>query len=149
MLRDAREAEDAVQEVFVRACRHLKKVPSDDLGALKWLYRISTNYCLNVVRDREKRIGSLDNWPEPAQPDAERGLLDRDVVRRLLTQVPKKLRAPAVLYYLDDMDQSGVAEVLGISTRTVINRLNDFRARARKILAGRGRVRPGKKISSG
>jgi DNA-directed RNA polymerase specialized sigma24 family protein len=47
------------------------------------------------------------------------------------------------------MDQSGVAEVLGISTRTVINRLNDFRARARKILAGRGRVRPGKKISSG
>jgi RNA polymerase sigma-70 factor, ECF subfamily len=149
VLNDPQEAEDAVQEVFVRVSRHLKKVPADDLGALKWLYRISTNYCLNKIRDRVKRAAALEDFPEQAQPDVEQILLDRDVVRRLLFWVPDKLRGPAVLYYLDDMDQSGVAEVLGITTRTVVNRLNEFRARSLETLSGRGRIRPRKEFSSG
>ena len=131
MLYHPSDAEDATQEVFVRACRHLEKVPGGDLEALRWLYRISTNYCLNAMRNRWRRADSLDDWPEPARPDAERALLDREVVRRLLIRMPEKLRAPVVLYYLDDMDQKGVAQVLGVSTRTVINRLNDFRRRAK------------------
>ena len=54
LLKDDALAEDATQEVFVRVMRHIESAP-DDQAALAWIYRISTNYCLNQLRDRGSR----------------------------------------------------------------------------------------------
>ena len=48
ILRDESLAEDATQEVFVRVLRHIDEAP-DDEAALRWVYRIATNYCLDLA----------------------------------------------------------------------------------------------------
>ncbi len=137
LLRDEALAEDAVQEVFVRVLRHLDKAP-DDEAALGWIYRISTNYCLNLLRDRAAQAEPVDELPEGTTGDLEAVLSDRDACLRVLARMPDKLRAPAVLHYLDGLEQGRVAEVLGVSRRTVINRLAAFADRARKLLEPSG-----------
>ena len=134
ILRDPAVAEDATQEVFVRVLRHLESAP-DDAAALAWISRISTNYCLNAKRDQSRREESVSEVPEESSDHPEGAFINRDLAERLLTRVPERLRAPATLYYVDGMEQQHIAELLGVSRRTVINRLGDFNARARKYLA--------------
>jgi RNA polymerase sigma-70 factor (ECF subfamily) len=76
--------------------------------------------------------------PEGAGEDAELALGDREACLKALQSVPEKLRAPALLYHVDGLEQTQIAQALGVSRRTVINRLADFAARARDYLAGRG-----------
>ena len=65
-------------------------------------------------------------------------MLDRDLALQLVNRVPDHLRAPAVLYYIDGLEQEQIAKTLGISRRTVINRLNDFMGRSKKFLSRDG-----------
>ena len=137
MLRDSTAAEDATQEVFLRALKHLASAP-DEKAALPWLYRISTNYCLNKIRDEKRGAAALGaaKWDEPVE-DFEHAALHRDLAHRVMMRVPEGLRAPAILHYVDGLEQAQVARALGICRRTVINRLGRFTAHARRLaLAG-------------
>lgn len=141
LLKDDALAEDATQEVFVRVLRHIESAP-DDATALAWIYRISTNYCLNQIRDRARQAEPTapDELPEGdgdgAAPEAE--MLDRDTAMKLIRRAPEKLQEVAVLYYVDGLEQEQVAKTLGISRRTVINRLQDFIDRSRKFISRDG-----------
>ena len=134
LLRDEVAAEDATQEVFLRVFRHIESAPSDQ-AALAWIYRISTNFCLNHIRDRSRQAEPVESLPEEVSDHPEPPMLDKDLAMRLLNRAPEYLRAPAILYYVDGLEQAQVAELLGISRRTVINRLNEFGSRARKFAA--------------
>jgi RNA polymerase sigma-70 factor (ECF subfamily) len=138
-LRDDALAEDATQEVFVRVLRHIESAP-DDAAALAWIYRISTNYCLNQIRDRSRQAEPTapSDLPEASGDHPEPELMDRDLAMKLVSRAPEKLRAAAVLYYVDGMEQEQVARTLGISRRTVINRLQEFTERSRKFLTREG-----------
>jgi RNA polymerase sigma-70 factor (ECF subfamily) len=133
LLKNDVAAEDATQEVFLRVLKHLEQAPSDQ-AALAWIYRISTNYCFNLLRDQSRHAEPMEDVPEVASENPEAGLLDRDLAVRLLMRAPENLRAPAMLYYVDGLEQQQIADMLGISRRTVINRLGDFASRARKYL---------------
>jgi len=135
LLKDDALAEDATQEVFVRVLRHIETAP-DDAAALAWIYRISTNYCLNQIRDRGRQAEptASDELPE-LSCDPEPEMLDRDLAMRLVARSPEKIRAAAVLYYIDGLEQAQVATTLGISRRTVINRLQEFVDRSKKFVA--------------
>jgi RNA polymerase sigma-70 factor (ECF subfamily) len=134
ILRDDAAAEDATQETFLRVLRHIEKAP-DDREALTWIYRIATNQCLNMARNA-RRWPRGDEEPPPA-PSLENSLADRDLVARLLRRAPRKLAAVAWLHHVDGLAQGEVAAVLGISRRTVVNRLSDF-VRSMRRLAARG-----------
>ncbi|HUJ59093.1 MAG TPA: sigma-70 family RNA polymerase sigma factor [Kofleriaceae bacterium] len=133
LLGDRAAAEDALQETFVRVQRHLAKAP-DSHEALTWVYRIATNYCLNEIRDRKLRPRAEAELPETAGDSLERVLADRDLVAHIVRRSPEKLRAPAWLHHVDGLDQGEVARVLGISRRTVVNRLAEFADAARKFV---------------
>lgn len=139
LLKDDALAEDATQEVFVRVLRHIESAP-DDAAALAWIYRISTNYCLNQIRDRSRQAEPTapSDIPEASSDHPEPEMMDRDLAMRLVSRAPEKLRAAAVLYYVDGMEQEQVAKTLGISRRTVINRLQEFTERSRKFLTREG-----------
>jgi RNA polymerase sigma-70 factor (ECF subfamily) len=124
LLGDRAAAEDATQETFMRVHRHLHKAP-DPAQALPWIYRIATNYCLNEIRDRRLRPQAQD-VPELFADDLATILASRDLVARLIRRCPAKLRVPAWLHYVDGLSQAEVANVLGISRRTVVNRLAAF-----------------------
>jgi len=134
LLGDRAAAEDATQETFVRVQRHLDRAP-DPSQALAWIYRIATNYCLNELRDRRLRPQAEAELPEPLGDSLAAVLADRDVVERIIRRSPEKLRTPAWLHHVDGLDQGEVARVLGISRRTVVNRLAEFADNARKFLA--------------
>lgn len=140
LLKDAALAEDATQEVFVRAFRNLDQAP-DDRAALKWLYRISTNYCLNALRDAGRRPIDLagEALPELGGGDLARSLEDRELALKLVHRAPAKLREPAVLHWVDGIDQGRVAELLDVTRRTVINRLAAFTDWAQRFVQGETR----------
>jgi len=131
-------AEDAAQETFVRVWRHLERAPNEE-EALAWIWRIATNLCLNEIRDGRLRPGLVADIQEivvdiPSHIDEER-LADRDLVRRLVARAPEATRAVAWLYHVDGLEQDEVALMLGISRRTVVNRLNTFVRNARKFFS--------------
>ncbi len=129
ILGDSAAAEDATQETFVRVFRHAAKSPADD-EALKWMYCIARNYCLNELRNRNLRPEPQADLPEaPPEPTAF-DLSDREFVHALLGRSPRPLAAAAWLYHVDGRDQAEVGRLLGISRRTVIHRLQAFHERA-------------------
>ena len=132
ILRDDAAAEDATQETFLRVLRHIEKAP-DDREALAWIYRIATNQCLNLLRNARRRPAGPAEPPLVESPEED--LADRDFVARLLRRAPRKLAAVAWLHHVDGLPQTEVAAVLGISRRTVVNRLADFVRSMRRLAA--------------
>jgi RNA polymerase sigma-70 factor, ECF subfamily len=62
MLGSPFEAEDAVQETFVRAWRHLER--SDDVRSLRtWVFTIATNVCMSMLRSPQRRARAMDMGP--------------------------------------------------------------------------------------
>ena len=134
ILGDHPAAQDATQETFMRVHRHIDRLP-DPKDALRWIYRIATNYCLNEIRGRKLRPDPVERLPEHHLPGAPKDpIADRDLAARLIHQVPEKLRTVAWLYHVDGLEQAEVAEILGISRRTVVNRLAEFQERGRRVL---------------
>ena len=118
----------------MRVHRHLHKAP-DAGAALAWVYRIATNYCLNEIRDRKLRPVAEPELAEHLGEDLEAALANREVAAKIVQRSPERLRTPAWLHHVDGLDQGEVARVLGISRRTVGNRLAEFADHARKFLA--------------
>lgn len=133
MLRDSTAAEDATQEVFLRAFKHLDRAPTD-AAALPWLYRITSNYCLNRLRDDKRGAAALSVASrDERSDDFEAAAHARDFARRVVMRVPARLREPAMLHYVEGLEQAQVGRALGICRRTVINRLASFTSHARKL----------------
>jgi RNA polymerase sigma-70 factor (ECF subfamily) len=129
---DDAAAEDATQETFLRVHRHLDKVPMGS-ESLIWIFRVATNICLNQIRQRSVRSGLLDTRVA-VEPDKsfEELLADREFILRLVERLPRRLSVPAWLHYVDGLDQTEVARTLGVTRRTVVNRLAAFAELARK-----------------
>lgn len=136
LLGNPAEAEDALQEVFVRAMRSLDSFRGD-CSPMTWLYRISTNHCLNVIRGskrrregKERRVAQLQSEPPRSGPAAE----EIAIVRQVLPAFERKVQEMAVLYYVDGMNLDEVARETGLSVPTVRKRLRKFVEKARKLL---------------
>lgn len=136
MLNDAHEAEDAVQEVFLRAYRNLASF-DPERRFVTWLLTIGSNHCIDRLRRRRMRWLTLDDvafWLPSAETGPEgRALLDerRMAVQRALQRLPENYRAVTVLRYWHDLSYLEIAASLGLTEATVKTRLH----RARKMLA--------------
>lgn len=107
-----------------------------DEQRLKWLYRVTTNLCLNRLRKRRTH-------PVVTDPDAVRRLAagdrseeDRQTVLQILGRTDLLSQRIAVHYYLDGMKMEEVAEMVGYSRKTVSKKLSAFRAHAARQLEG-------------
>jgi RNA polymerase sigma-70 factor (ECF subfamily) len=136
MLGDATEAEDAVQEVFLRAYRRLDTYDSER-RFITWLLTIGSNYCIDRLRRRRFSWLTLDDvafWLPSAEAGPERSALraeQRDVVQQALQQLPESYRSVTVLRYWHDLSYLEIAAALGLTEATVKTRLH----RARKMIA--------------
>ncbi|PTL83869.1 RNA polymerase sigma factor [Vitiosangium sp. GDMCC 1.1324] len=131
LLGNPADAEEATQEIFIRALRAAQGFRQQS-QMTTWLYQITTHYCLNLIRDRSRRAElheehvapMLDGTDrsDPANPD------DLVLLRRLLSSADERQAAAAVYVFLDGMSHEEAAEVLGVSKRTVGNLLERFQA---------------------
>ena len=131
-------AQDGVQETFARVIRNWDTYRGE-ASPLTWMYRISTNWCLNQLRNRKGRKEKLhvhrqdligDGVAAPGTTAWETA----DVVRSLLDDTDDETRQIVVALYFDDMTQQECAHQVGLSVPTVRKRLNQFLVRARKIM---------------
>lgn len=129
MLGNAADAEDAVQETFVKAYRAWHQHRYGD-SRLPWLLKINTNECLKILRTRRRKPTERLGQEEP--PDAKRPLLEQQThIRYLLAamadRVDRKTWQIVVAHYVDGVPQQDIADRLGITRRTVVERLSKLR----------------------
>lgn len=127
-LRSSEAAEDATQEVFVRALRQAGRWPAAS-ELRPWLFRIATNYCLNELRRRRVRSLGPSQVVTAPQGSLEACLAARSELVELLEGLPQRAREVARLTYVEGLLQEEVAEILGISRRTVVSYLTQLRSR--------------------
>jgi RNA polymerase sigma-70 factor (ECF subfamily) len=125
LLADDEAARDTTQEVFMRVMRAGGKVPTEPTPTA-WLYCVTTNLCLNQLRDRSRRSGILALKYAPETTVAPNGET-RAVVMEILNSVPEDLQDVAVYFFLDELTYDEIARLIGVSRRTVSNRLTTFR----------------------
>lgn len=137
MCGDAHLAEDAAQEAFIRAWRHLPKFrPRSPFR--NWLYRIATNVALDVLRRERPTIGldelslaSSAKGPQERVEQEERG----EQVRRAVLALAPGSRTVLVLREYEGLSYREIAETLEIPIGTVMSRLNYARKCLRESLA--------------
>lgn len=128
LLGDEQAARDAMHDIFLKAWR-AEDGFRGQASPMTWLYRITTNHCLNLLRD-ERRRRELLAGATARGSGARAGEEDRLAVAELLARVSDHLREIAVYYYVDELSQDEIAEIVGVSRRTVGYRLEEFRAAA-------------------
>ena len=118
LLGDEQLARDVCHDVFVQV---LRTVPWKPASPLAWLYVTTTNLCLNLLRTARRRRSALAQLarPDSVGPPTEAALL--------LGRIPPELQDVAVYYAIDRMSQDEIALVLGVSQKTVSNRVRALR----------------------
>jgi RNA polymerase sigma-70 factor (ECF subfamily) len=140
MLNNHTEAEEAAQDIFIKAYRALDKFKGDSAFST-WLYRITANHCLDVLRKRARRkTVSLDALVESegdriqhlfSVSDRTPSLLEnREMVDKILSTLPEDYRAILTLREINGLEYQEIAETLNCSLDAVKGRLS----RARKQL---------------
>ncbi len=148
-------AEDATQEAFVSAFKHLRAFRGGSFKA--WLLRIVTNACYDQLRARQRRpTASLDAMrlnpdnpapgvertaPELPQEFAERQELGAVIQRGLATLVPDQ-RVTLVLVDIEGLSYDEVAAATGTNIGTVKSRLSRARAALRDFLVQQEELLP-------
>jgi RNA polymerase sigma-70 factor (ECF subfamily) len=128
LLGNAADAEEATQEIFIRALQARFEERSQQTT---WLYQITTNYCLNLLRDRARRAQLREQHFAPdAHAEGDAG--DLVLVRWLLARADPKGSAAAACVFIEGASHEEAAELLGVSRRTVGNLLDRFRDWARE-----------------
>lgn len=128
MTGDASEAQDAVQEAFVRAWSHRRKL---DAGGSPEAWVRSAAWRIAVSRWQRDRTGCRLLRAQPAPPPAEEPGPDRIAIIEALRQVPAEQRRAIVLYHLCDLTVAQIAAETRAAEGTVKARL----ARGRTALA--------------
>jgi len=125
-LKNAADAEDALQEVFLK---RLYRAPAFDSPEheKRWLYRVALNQCRDELRRKRRTEVPLEEAALLAMPEAERELVAQ------VAALPEKLRTVIHLHYYEGYSIKEIAAVLRIRPGTVGSRLS----RGREILKQR------------
>jgi RNA polymerase sigma-70 factor (ECF subfamily) len=155
VLGEGPSAEDATQDAFVSAFKHLREYRGGSFKA--WLVRIVTNACYDQLRVKQRRpTASLDAMlvdpdnpapgadraaPESPQDYAERQELG-DVIQRGLATLPTDQRVALVLTDIEGFSYDEVASATGANLGTVKSRLSRARAALRVYLVAQEELLP-------
>ena len=140
-LGDVSRAQDALQEVFVRALRSAENFRGE-ASARTWLCRIADHLCIDILR-RERRSPfvplTVEGTESAQDSELEAALLADDgdalrTARRLMHALDSQSQRLAVLCFVDELTQDEIAAELGLSRRTVGKRIKALRAHARELL---------------
>lgn len=150
MLKDPHEAEDALQEAFLKAYKNLSTYHGE-ASFSTWLYTILNRLCLDILR-KKKRTGeegflSLNQTSKDEEdyelqiednaPSPEEAYRKKEVMQELakaLDKLSEEHRAVILMRDINGLDYDAIAKITGTSLGTVKSRLNRARLNLRKIL---------------
>lgn len=140
-LSDTDDAQDIVQDVFVKAYENIQSFDASRRFS-PWIYRIAHNEFVNALKKRASRRTVFTFDMDTLLPNlraaetADSATLEKDLRRMLETHLDTldtKYREPLILYYLEEMDYQEISDILQIPVSTVGVRLARARAQLQKI----------------
>lgn len=140
LTKDDREAEDVVQDAFLRAMRFFSSLRNDDARA--WLFTIVRNAWYSRLLQRSNRMeasprdGANDQAPDQAL-DPEQLLLQQHsvaLVRGAIEQLPVEFREVIVLREFEGLSYKEIAAIVRVPIGTVMSRLARARERLMTVL---------------
>jgi RNA polymerase sigma-70 factor, ECF subfamily len=136
------DAEDLLQDIFLLAYRKVGSYRGESsLGT--WLYRLAMNHCVDVLRNRQTRMGRLtDSMDEPdappvAAPGPTLSTVSRIDLERAIEALPAACRAAFLLHDVEGFGHQEVADILGVSEGTSKSQVHKARLRIRAHLGSR------------
>ena len=139
VLGSAEEAEDAAQDVFVKAWKKLDTY-TGEASFSSWLYRITINTSIDVLRKRREQV-ALDHQIAEKTYGPEDRMLQSDTqrqIRQAVDALPDGSRSVIILREYEQLSYKEIAEILEIPIGTVMSRLNYARRRLRERLTAQG-----------
>jgi len=136
------DADDVVQETFIKIYSHINDY-SEKYKFFTWIYRITVNTALTVLKRRKNRGVSLEMLVEEeyfqpaANSNSQRDYREKELkllVKKGLEKLSPELRSVFVLRTWGELSYEEIAETLKISKGTVMSRLNRARAKLQKSL---------------
>jgi len=121
------EADDITQEIFASLIANPPTL-APNVAPSTWLYRVATNHCLNRLRDQARRIDLLAlHGRDVHQPSTNHDPDAKLFIESLWQTLPDEVAQAGVYFHVDGMSQSEIAEVMGVTRRTVYNWLRNLR----------------------
>jgi RNA polymerase sigma-70 factor (ECF subfamily) len=148
MLNNKHEAEDAVQETFLRVFTNLHRYDENQKFST-WIFRIATNHCIDRLRKRKHTAYSLDAQMQdndgndyysllPSNEETPEKLVvlseTQEQIRKAIESLPEKYKSVVILKYLHDMSLQEISDVLDMPVTTVKTRVHRGREFLRKKL---------------
>jgi len=118
-LNNKMDAEDILQESFIKAFSHLEELKNKDLFG-SWLKRIVINNCISLQRKRKIAFEEIDEerYGEDVEMDEDLPEVDPALVHGAIRELPEKGRMVLVLRALEGYSHKEIAESMGISVST-------------------------------
>lgn len=126
LLGDCQDADEALQEIFLKVYRSLDSYQPEKGAFTTWLYRITTNHCLNQRRKPRLEKVPLDmaEWDDHQGEFSHSEHLDEDqALQMAINHLSDKLRALIVLRFYGGLSYVEIAESLDVPIGTVKSRL--------------------------
>lgn len=130
------EVEEVTHEIFLRV---LEKAHTyrGEASPTTWLYQITTRHCLNRLRSNRRRATALslysdDPWAAPPSTDPDARLF----LAQAWATLDPELALIGIYAFVDDLSHQQIADLIGVSRRTVGNRVDDLKAHLRRVAGG-------------
>jgi len=143
LTRNEHDAQDAVQEAYLRAFRFFDGYRGGD--GKSWLLEIVRNTCFTFLRREKRNVMSVvfdeaAHTPAVNPPNAEEALVEaskKTIMRSCIEGLPEAFREVLVMRELEEMSYRQIADVAGVPAGTVMSRLSRARKRLEDCAQGR------------
>lgn len=127
-MKDSMEAEDAMQEAFIKAFANLHQF-SGEVSFGAWLKRIVINKCLDKLKARKLETIAINEQVLGTVEEEENWQVEDNVsveeVKKEIERLPEKYKYPLMLYLVEGYDHEEISEILDITqvaSRTLVHR---------------------------
>lgn len=125
------DAEEVLHEIFMKLLERTSTFEGRS-QVVTWLYRITTNHCIDRLRTTKRRSQLLEQHARDFDPGTEQARQEqRAFLNQLFDALDDDLARIGVLYFVDGMTHAEIGRVLDCSPRTVGNRLETLQVTLR------------------
>ena len=143
MTRNVAESEDLTQDIFIHLFRTIGSFRGES-AFTTWLHRVTVNHVLMHLRKCQRRAerttenGELPIYIAAGTRDPRRmRIVDRILLTEVFAKLPEGYRQAIILYDVEGLEHSEIAEKRGRSVGTSKSQLHKARAMLRELIAGR------------
>jgi RNA polymerase sigma-70 factor (ECF subfamily) len=136
MLNDKDEAEDALQEAFIKIYRAIK-VYNGESKFSTWAMKIASNVCIDLIRKRKAQTVPIDDYDFSDGSSPEKSYIASEAsrdIKKAVMELPEKYRIMIICYHFMNLSYQEISEVLNEPMTIVKNRLYRARHMLREVL---------------